>query len=149
MFQINLKEEINAPQAVVWDVITRTADYPKWNKFVVACESTFQVGSPIVMKVKVLPFMPMRQKETILKIKPGEFLEYGIDIPFGILSSSRQHILKAIDSDRTTYESVFILNGLLSSLVGFLLGTQLNRGFRDMTKGIASRSLEIHAQRKG
>lgn len=147
MFQIMLKEEIKAPREIVWDVISRTSEYPQWNKFVVSCQSTLQVGSPIVMYVKVLPFMPMRQKETILQKTPGEFLEYGINIPFGILSSSRQHILKSADSGKTTYESVFILKGLLSSLVGVLLGSQLRRGFSDMTKGIASRSLEMYAKR--
>ena len=146
MFQIMLKEEINVPREIVWDVITRTSEYPQWNKFVVSCQSTFQVGSPIVMYVRVLPFMPMRQKETILKYSPGEFLEYGINIPLGLLSSSRQHILRSTDPGKTTYESVFILKGLLSSLVGVLLGSQLRRGFSDMTKGIVSRSLEKHAE---
>lgn len=147
MFQIILKEEIKAPKEIVWDVISNTADYPKWNKFVVSCKSSFQVGSPIVMTVKVLPFMPMKQKETILKHTPGEFLEYGVNIPLGILSSSRQHILSSNDSNNTTYESVFILKGLLSSLVGFLLGAQLRRGFGDMTNGIARRSIAIYTQK--
>jgi len=147
MFQIILKEDIEAPREIVWDVISRTSEYPQWNKFVVSCQSTFQVGSPIVMFVKVLPFMPMRQKETILQHTPGEFLEYGINIPLGLLSSSRQHILKATDPGKTTYESVFVLNGLLSSLVGVLLGSQLRRGFSDMTQGIVSRSLEKYAEK--
>ena len=57
MFEILLTEEIQAPPEVVWEVITNTAAYPQWNTFVVACESTFQVGDPIHMKVRVLPFM--------------------------------------------------------------------------------------------
>ncbi len=145
MFQIILQEEIPVPKHVVWDVICNTDDYPIWNAFVVACDSTFEVGAPIVMQVKVLPFIAMRQKETILQNIPGELLEYGIKMPFGILASSRQHILTSIDENTTRYESVFILKGALSSTVSGLLGSQLKRGFNDMTNGIAMRAKKIHA----
>ncbi len=147
MFQIKLSEEINVPKDIVWGVISNTDDYPIWNKFVVECDSTFKVGSPIKMKVKVFPFMAMPQKETILKNKEYEFLEYGIKMPLGILTSSRQHILTSSGSETTKYESVFILKGLLAPLVGFLLGSQLNRGFSDMTSGVAARSLEVYANK--
>lgn len=144
MFTVKHTETINVPKQVVWDVICNTKDYPLWNKFVVACDSTFEEGSPIKMKVKVFLFMAMPQKETIFKNKKGEFLEYGIKIPFGTLSSSRQHILTAVDENTTQYESVFILKGWFSSVVGFLLGSQLRRGFSDMTQGIVGRSLEVN-----
>jgi hypothetical protein len=147
MYQIRLSKVIETPKKVVWDVLSNTKDYPIWNKFVVACDSTFQVGAPIKMKVKVLPFMAMPQKETILQNREEEFLEYGIRIPMGILSSYRQHILTATDADTTQYESVFILKGLLAPLVGLLLGPLLKRGFGDMTDGVASRSVELYTSK--
>lgn len=146
MFQILLTEEIKAPKDIVWDVIANTKEYPIWNKFVVACESSFQVGSPIKMQVRVLPFFAMPQKETIFQYKEGELIEYGMKLPFGLLSSSRKHILSELDESTTKYESVFELQGLLSSLVGVLLGSQLRRGFGDMSSGIASRSLKVKAR---
>lgn len=146
MFQILLTEEIKAPKSIVWDVIANTKEYPIWNKFVVACESSFKVGSPIKMHVRVLPFFAMPQKETIFQYKEGELIEYGMKLPFGLLSSSRKHILSELDESTTKYESVFELQGLLSSLVGVLLGSQLRRGFGDMSSGIASRSLKVKAR---
>lgn len=145
MMQILLEAEIPAPKNVVWDVICNTRDYPSWNTFVVACDSSFEVGSPIVMRVKVLPFIAMRQKESIRQNIKGERLEYGIKIPFGILSSSRQHILTSINATTTKYESVFILNGVLAPIVDILLGRQLKRGFSDMTNGIVMQAKKIHA----
>jgi hypothetical protein len=144
MFQILLSEKIKAPGSVVWNVLTNTDDYSQWNKFVVACDSTFEKGSPIKMRVKLLPFMTMSQNETVLENREGEFMEYGIKIPFGILSSSRQHKLSPIDSTTTKYESIFTLSGLLAPLVGLLLGSQLKRGFGDMTSGVASRAMEVY-----
>ena len=88
--------------------------------------------------------MAMRQKESVRQTIKGELIEYGIQIPFGILYSSRKHILKSIDENTTRYQSVFILDGILSPVVGMLLGKQLRRGFSDMTDGIVSRSLKKH-----
>jgi hypothetical protein len=147
MFQIRQSEKIKSPQKVVWDVITHTEDYPDWNKFVVACDSTFEVGSAIKMKVRVLPFITLPQNETIFQNEEGTFLEYGIKIPGGILSSSRQHILTATGLNTTLYESVFILKGFLAPLVGYLLGSQLQRGFSDMTHGVAKRSLDVYTNK--
>ena len=145
MCEITFSETISAPPHVVWGVIVNADDYPEWNTFVVACNSSFEVGSPITMKVRVLPFIAMPQKETVRQNREGEFLEYGIKIPFGMLASSRQHRLSAMDEGTTRYESVFVLSGWLAPVVRVLLGAQLRRGFADMTAGVVSRSQAVHA----
>jgi hypothetical protein len=147
MFQIHLTEEIEAPRNIVWGVISDLDDYPSWNKFVVNCISTLEVGSAIDMKVMLFPFMAISQKETILANDQGEFLEYGINMPLGMLFSSRKHILTETGTNSTNYKSVFVLRGWLSPVMGFLIGSQLRRGFRDMTWGIAERAQDIYAKR--
>lgn len=140
MFTIHLRKTIHAPQDTVWQVITRTADYADWNPFVLACESTFAVGAPIVMRVRLTPSMTIQQKETVRANIPGERLEYGVQLPFGLLASSRQHILTTSSPGSCDYQSLFELKGLLAPLVKWLLGAQLQRGFRDMTDGVAQRA---------
>lgn len=140
MLTITFTREIQAPRQVVWNVITDTASYAQWNPFVTACESSFAIGSPIVMKVRLLPSLTITQKETIQQHRPGEFLAYGINIPPSILSSTRQQILTAIDENTTRYESVFILQGLLSSLVSLMLKKHLTKGFNEMTDGLVARA---------
>lgn len=146
MLSIVFTREIKAPKDTVWNVITNTATYPQWNPFVIACESSFAVNSPIIMKVRLLPFLTINQKETIQQNRPGDFLAYGINIPLSILSSSRQQILTAIDDNTTRYESVFILKGLLAPLVALMLKKQLTRGFSDMTDSLVKRAMQVHAQ---
>jgi len=145
-FEIILSEQIAAPKDTVWEVISDTSKYPEWNTFVVKCESSFEVGSPIKMRVRVLPFFAMPQKETILQNQPGDFLEYGINVP-GLLKSSRQHRLTVINDNLTRYDSVFMLKGILAPVVGFLLGNQLKRGFNDMTRGVVDRALSLQKNR--
>lgn len=148
MLTIALSEEIAAPAQVVWEVITNLDDYPHWNTFVVACESTLEVGTPIIMQVRLGSSAPRRQTETVQQHLPGELLAYGMKAPLRLLWSKRQHRLTALATNAVHYESLFELRGPLSPLVATLLGTQLRRGFAEMTRGIARRAEAIHEQRK-
>lgn len=149
MFQIVQRERIRAPRQRVWEVICKTDDYPEWNPFVVACDSSFAVGSLIRMRVRVLPWFAMPQTETVRANREGEFLEYGIRLPLGLLESSRQHYLSELNANTSHYESRFCLRGPLAPLVSVLLGAQLRRGFREMTLGIVARASERSAEAKG
>ena len=146
MLNITFTREIKASKQTVWDVMTDTAAYAQWNPFVPSCKSSFAIGSPIVMKVRLMPSLTITQKETIQQNRPGEFLAYGINIPLSILSSTRQQILTTIDENTTRYESVFILKGALSSLVSVLMKKNLTQGFSDMTDGLVARAEQLAKQ---
>jgi hypothetical protein len=147
LFTITLTENIAVPAGVVWDVVTDLGAYPHWNTFVVACESTLNVGAPIIMQVRLGASSPRRQTETILEHRPGELLSYGMRAPLRLLTSKRQHRLIPVDPETTRYESLFELRGPLSPLVEALLGANLKQGFSDMTQGIARRAESLYQQR--
>lgn len=44
--------EINAPVALVWDILCDMPKYGDWNPFCVECESTLEMGAPVKMKLK-------------------------------------------------------------------------------------------------
>ena len=140
MYQILLTREIKAPKARVWEVISRVDQYKEWNQFIVDCESTFEPGSPMAMEVNLGAAKPRHQVETITQHRPGEFLEYGMRVPLGLLSSNRHHLLTETDAGNTRYESMFQLRGLISPLVFGTMGSKLKWGFEVMTDGIVTRS---------
>lgn len=142
MFELLQRRRVKASREQIWQVITDTADYPQWNPFVVGCDSSFEVGSAIVMQVKLLGPWPLRQRETIRRNIAGRELEYGIHIPL-LLSSSRQHRLTAVGEQACCYDSVFTLRGILAPLVGLLLGPILRRGFEGMTEGLVTRAEKL------
>jgi uncharacterized protein YndB with AHSA1/START domain len=147
LYTITLSEDIAAPAQVVWEVITNLDDYPRWNTFVVACESTLAVGAPIVMQVRLGSTSPRKQTEIVRQHLPGELLEYGMRTPLRLLWSKRQHRLTSVAANAARYQSLFELRGPLSPLVAVLMGTHLQRGFAEMTRGIARRAESIHSQR--
>ncbi len=145
---IEHSREIAAPVTLVWEVITDLPSYPAWNPFVVACQSTLAVGAPISMRVRVFPFWAQPQRERIFEHAPGQLLCYGVrGMPLGSLVSRRCHEVRALEGQRTLYESRFELGGWLAPLVRFLLGRRLARGFQAMTEAIGQRAEELEAGR--
>ena len=139
--------EAAAPAATVWDVVTDLARYPEWNPFVVACRSTLVPGSPIVMRVRVVPFVAQPQTETILEHVPGRRLSYGLaGVPLGALASRRSHEVEPLADDRARYVSRFELRGWLAPLVQALLGRRLTTGFTAMSHAIVARAEALRAE---
>lgn len=145
MLQARATVTIDVPAAVVWRVVTDVDAYREWNTFTLRCRTTWEVGTPIVMKVRLLPHLTIRQRETVRVNEDGRLIEYGIDLPLGLLRSSRRHVFTAVDAATTRYDSEFVLDGRLARLVDRLLGRRLRQGFEDMTADLARRAREVHA----
>ncbi len=138
MFQIVIERNIAAGRGQVWHVITDFERYPEWNPFITSCKSSLEVGSPIAMKVRLLPGLILPQRETVRVNVKDERLEYGIRLPLGLLRSARTHELTAIDAGGTRYRSGFTLQGPLAPLVKLLLAKPLRKGFQGMTDGVVA-----------
>ncbi len=137
-----------APAATVWRVVTDLDRYPEWNPFVVGCRSTLEPGAPIVMRVRVLPFVTQPQRETVFEHLPGRRLSYGIaPLPLGALASRRAHEVESLAADRARYVSRFELSGWLAPVVEGLLGGRLRAGFTAMSHALVARAATLHAGR--
>jgi hypothetical protein len=139
---------VAAPADTVWRVVTDLARYPEWNPFVVACRSTLEPGTPIAMRVRVLPFAAQPQRETIFEHEPGRRLRYGIAATaLGALASSRAHDVEATGPETSRYVSTFALDGWLAPVVERLLGGRLARGFTAMSAALKARAEALHGSR--
>lgn len=133
--------EIDAPLDRVWDVIIDLDRYGDWNPFCVGARSTLEIGSPIHMRVRLLPFVTQSQTETVLEHVSRERLGYGVvGALLGAIRSHRFHIVEVIDEGRTRYTSDFELGGWLSWLVILLLGGRLRAGFAANTASLKARA---------
>jgi hypothetical protein len=100
-----------------------------------------RVGSPITMRVRLLPGPALSQREKIFEHVPGERLCYGLEGAFfGSVSSRRCHVVSNAGSSITRYESRFVLGGRLAPVVRALLGRRLARGFEAMTQALRLRA---------
>jgi hypothetical protein len=134
-----------SPDAV-WRVITDFDRYGEWNPFVVACRSTLVVGAPIVMRVRLVPWLAQTQRETVFEHEPGRRFCYGVaGGTLGAIASRRSHEVVALEEGCTRYVSRFALSGWLAPVVRALLGRRLEYGFHAMTVGVRDRAERLAA----
>lgn len=143
--QIDHDLEINAPAAVVWDVITDTARYSEWNPFVLECDADLRPGQPINMRVRLGKGI-QKANEIIEQVEEGRGFSYHMKPPpLGALRSRRSHDIEPLDENRCRYRSHFELDGWLSPLVIFLMRDKLQAGFDGMSHGIKARAETLAA----
>ena len=139
--------DIDAPPAVVWEVLTDLARYREWNPFVIGCRSTLVPGEPIDLLVK-LRAKPQNQREWMIENVAGKRFAYRMKpFPLGALSSRRSHELEELRDGRTRYRSHMQLSGWLMPLVRALLGKDLERGFSEMSAAVRARSEQLASAR--
>lgn len=139
--------DIDAPPAVVWEVLTDLARYREWNPFVIDCRSTLVPGEPIDLLVK-LRAKPQNQREWMIENVAGNRFAYRMKpFPLGALSSRRSHELEDLRDGRTRYRSHMRLSGWLMPLVRALLGNNLERGFSEMSAAVRARSEQLASAR--
>ena len=139
--------DIDAPPAVVWQVLTDLPRYGEWNPFVIECRSTLVPGEPIDLRVR-LRAKPQDQREWMVEMEAGKGFAYRMKpFPLGALASRRSHHLEALADGRTRYRSHMQLSGWLMPLVRTLLGANLQRGFSEMSEAVRSRAEQLAAVR--
>ena len=146
MFVIEKTLEINAPAAIVWEVITDLGKYREWNPFLLECRTSFKPGDPIDLTVKLMA-RPQAQREWVVEYVEGQRFAYRMKPVPGTLSSFRSHEVEALGPDRCRYRSYFHLAGWMRHLVVALLGGRLQAGFAGMTAGIQHRAEALWRQR--
>lgn len=142
MLKLVYDHHITAPVDVVWEVITGFSDYGEWNSFTPACDAELQPGAPITMTVK-LGRRVIRQTESVSEVVPQSLFEYRMK-PLGpFLRSYRQHRITATGPNDTQYQSVFVLYGWLSPIVGALMAKDLRAGFERMSRELKKRAESV------
>jgi len=146
MLKLVYDHHITAPADVVWEVTTGFSDYGAWNSFTPACDAELRPGAPITMTVK-LGRRVIRQTESVSEVVPPSLFEYRMK-PLGpFLRSYRQHRITAAGPKETQYQSVFVLYGWLSPIVGWLMAKDLKAGFERMSRELKKRAESVAAQR--
>ena len=139
MLKLVFDHHIDASADCVWEVVTGFEEYGEWNSFTPECEADLRSGAPITMTVN-LGSRVIKQTECVSEVRPRALFEYRMKPVGPLLRSYRQHRITPIGVDETHYQSVFVLYGWLSPIVGWLLGKDLSAGFERMSRELKHRA---------
>jgi hypothetical protein len=144
--------EIDAPLAVVWEVMLDTERYGEWNPFVIRAEAPQPpaAGNPIVLHVRWAGGGKARSPERITAIEPPgtdpatgvttALLSYeyeGVPARLGLVRGTRHQRLRQEPGGPTSYDTVELLRGPLVRLAG---PARVADGFRRHAEALKQRA---------
>ena len=150
---ISASIDIAAPASLVWQVLTEFDRYHEWNSFCPKVSTDFELGSAVVMRVRLLPDRkPLRQVEYLNLLQPGHQFAWGYR--FGgalLLQANRYQRVEALAPDQSRYSTIDQFSGLLVPLMNRLYGGYIRRGFEDMARGLKAQAeaLVTDSDRRG
>ena len=137
LFAIRTKPiEIAAPAELVWEVLIDTAAYSQWNSFTPEADSSFEIGTPARLLVRMWPGH-FRITETVCAFEKPRLLAWSR--PFGwswLLFALREQHIEALGENHCSYHNIDHLSGLLAPLVRLTHGVYIRRGFTDAGLGL-------------
>lgn len=137
--------EIEAPAAVVWDVLVDYERYPEWNPYTVAGVTTLEIGTPIDLTLPPYDGSDalFRTREFIRVVDPPHHLRYdsGDEVP-GVLGVRDQWITELGDG-RCAYRTSDAMSGPLADLAIELTGDWIKAGFDAVAYALKARAESV------
>ena len=140
--EISAGIDIDAPAALVWQILMDFDQYSQWNAFCPRVATDFQLGSPVDMQVRLVPGKkPMRQVEYLNMVEPGHRFAWGYAMggPL-ILQANRYQTVTDIGDGRSRYDTTDKFCGLLVPLMNLLYARHIQQGFEDTARGLKARA---------
>lgn len=145
LFDINFDTEkvIDASASVIWQHLVDIDAFPEWNPFTPRVETTFEIGSPIVMYVRLFRALPdflIRQPETVVAFNENESMCWQSTLGSAFwFQSYRCYELEQTDENQTIIKNTMNYSGLLASLVYGFSSQSVLDGFRDVSTALKAR----------
>ena len=127
---------INAPTAVVWDVLTEVENYGEWNPFTPQARTDLKMGSAVHMRVRMGP-TNMKITETVCAYEQPRLIAW--NKAFGarrLLLAVREQHLEPLGESSCCYHNTERLSGVLAPFVFLCFGAYMRRGFSDVGVGL-------------
>ncbi len=141
--QFQSEHSIGAPVSSVWATLEDVELYPEWNPFTPRVETTFEIGSNIVMWVRLLRIFPdnlsiVTETVTDFEIEDRMCWESIFGSTFW-MRSYRCYVVEAVSSEETVLRSTMVYEGLLAPLVEAFSRNFVMDGFNDVGDAIKDR----------
>lgn len=131
--------DIAADRATVWSVLVDVARYPEWNPFTVSVATTFELGTPVDMQVRLGPFT-RHQVEYVSRYDEGRELCWAVTMgaPW-LLTADRYQRLADLPDGGTRYTTADVFTGVGVPVVMALTGLMMRTGFAGVAQALKVR----------
>ncbi|GAB2847828.1 SRPBCC domain-containing protein [Lentzea nigeriaca] len=140
--------EIDAPAEFVWSVLIDYPNYPQWNPYTMAVDTTLAVGSPIDL---TLPMPDGSEgtwvsREYIRVVDAPRLLRYDTGDTFPGLLGTRDQVITPLGPQRCGYHTFETFTGKYAEAVFAAQGEYVKKGFDSVAHALRDR---VHIIRLG
>ena len=147
---VSVQVEIGAPASLVWEVLTDLPRYGEWNPFCFQCESTLEMGAPVVMKLNSYQGdgAVLDNCEYVCAFEPERLLSWRFlhddNWPY---PARRDQIIESLGPERCAYHSTDAFLGPNGIHVMRFAGGWVKRAFDDTARALQARAEALQAER--
>lgn len=137
------KITIHAPIEKVWAILLDLPRYPEWNPFTYRVESSLVIGAPVDLYVRMRKRGERMQQEYVRTVEAPTRLAWGMTMGHAtLLTALREQKLERIDRNSCIYHTTDAFSGVLTPLVMYLFGDDIEHGFNAV-----ARALKVYAEK--
>lgn len=148
-FHLFTEVVINAPAAVVWDILTDFDRYGEWNPFIPEISGTLIPGAVLTVTIQPPDKKPTRFAPKLLTVTHEEELRWlGSLITKGLFDGEHVLRLDPIDEHRVRFTHQEAFTGILVPFLQNSLDIHTRAGFKAMNKALKKRAEHIYEHDK-
>lgn len=143
----SVKVEIDAPAALVWDVLADLARYPEWNPFTVRAESTLAVGDPIDLYLPnpAVPGECLKIVEYMAAVEPHRLLSWEQRPSAESKDAARRdQYVESLGPERSAYFTTDIFLGVNADDIMKNFGPWVKQGFDTLALAVKARAETLY-----
>lgn len=140
--------EIDAPQSLVWSVLTDYEKYPEWNPYTVKVETTLELGTPIVLYLPdpAKPGEIFRNVEWLSVIDAPHHLQYNTGSEIPGIHAIRDQWVEDLGYGRSSYRTTDVFAGDIAQLVFDMQGEWVRNGFNAVACALKARAEHLRGE---
>lgn len=140
--------EIEAPQALVWEVLVDYARYPEWNPYTVRVDTELEVGADVVLHLPHpdRPGETMTTTEVMRVIDAPRHLQYDTADNLPGIFAVRDQWVEDLGSGRSSYRTTDVFSGEHAQLAYDLQGAWVKEGFDAVAHALKARAEQLVRQ---
>ncbi len=143
--------EIDAPAAIVWEILTDLPHYGEWNPFCIAAESTLAMGAPVAMTLKsyIEPGATFPNCEYVCAFEPERLLSW--ELPYDEAwpyPARRDQLIEPLGESACAYHSTDAFLGPHGIHVMRFAGPWVKRAFDETAHALKARAEALYRNRK-
>ena len=138
MKEVHTEIEINASPERVWKIVTDFERYNQWNPFINRVIGQAKEGSRIEIHIETPGGKNRKYGPTVTRVEEGRELRW-----LGkswLLNGEHIFTIEQLQPGRVRFVHREVFDGLLTSIFGKSLDTDIKQGFEEMNKALKDRA---------